>query len=212
MKIKYKLFCFFVISFFALPVWAKCPDMGTPQLNIRFKYGEIHYINNKSSRDFPQAPASDVTGLTVTNLQRTATGDAVMGRSNGSYCVMLGNLNVEIGFPRVDIYIDKKYQPGSCNYNVIKEHEEYHARVQQEGLKFFAAKIKQAYQTALKKIKPQETYSASLAQDIAAKMVGQVEKDVLPLMKYVEQQLYEKNMVIDTSESYAKEAKRCPKW
>jgi len=210
---KYKLFLFLVIIFFVQAVWSACPDMGKPILNINFKYGKINYINNKSNKDFPQAPYSSVMGLTVTDLQRKASGDnQIQSTKDGGFCVMLQQLNVDIGFPKVDIYIDKKYKPGTCNYNVIKEHENYHARVQQEGLKFFSKKIKEAYQIALSKIKPVETYSKAGAQDAASRMIKQIEQDVAPLMEYVQKRLKEENMVIDTQASYEAESKKCPKW
>ena len=210
---KYKLFLPIVILFLSLSVHAQCPDMGKPKLDINFKYGKIFYVNDKSSKDFPGEPYSSVMGLTVTNLKNKASASIKMQQiGKNSYCFLLSKLNIEIGFPRIDIYIDKKYRPGSCNYKVIKEHENYHARVHQEGLKFFSKKIEEAYKIALNKLRPVEFRSEDGAQQISLQMIKQVGEEVQPLLYYVQKRLTEENLVIDTSSSYEAESKRCPNW
>lgn len=213
MKNKYKLFLLLVILFFSLPTLAACPDMGKPKSDIRFKYGTLHYITNKSSKDFPDKPYSSTMGLTTANLSRKISPTfKIQPTEQNSYCVLLDTLTVEIGYKNIDIYIDKKYKPGTCNYKVIKEHENYHARVNQEGLKFFSPKIKKAYQIALNKIKPVEVYSNEESKQVTAQMMQQIEKEVQPLLDYVQKKIIEENLLIDTDSSYEAESKRCPKW
>ena len=213
MKNKYKLFLPIVIIFLGFSAMAECPNMGKPKLNIQFKYGKVHYINNKSSSGFPGNAGPNATGLTVSDLKTNVSGETkVMTAKNGSQCITIGKLDVSVGFPRIDVYIDKKYRPGTCNYKVIKEHENYHVRVYQEGLKFFSKKIKEAYQIALNNLKPVELISGMDGQDIANKMLDQIEKDVQPLNDYVMKKLIEQNLVIDTEDSYQQETDRCPEW
>ena len=215
MKYQYNIFLAFVIIFFACVCQANslCDGAPTPKLNIRFNYGKVTYINNKSNNQFPQKPYSTVMGLTVSDLKRQVGADTqIISDSYDNYCVYIQQLNVEIGYPKVDVYIDKKYRPGSCNYNVVKEHENYHVRVQQEGLKFFAPKIKEAYQIALNKIKPQSAFTQGDAKRVAEDMIQRIERDVEPMMSYVQERLREENAVIDTEQAYIKDAKKCPKW
>lgn len=214
MKFKYSIFLSFVIIFFTLPCFGGiCDNVPSSKLNVRFNYGKVSYINNKSNSQFPQKPYSTVMGLTVSDLKRQTSADTqILSNNRNNFCVYIEQLNVDVGYPKIDVYIDKKYRPGSCNYNVIKDHENYHVRVQQEGLKFFAPKIKQAYQIALNKIKPQFAYTQNDAQMIAENMIKRIEKDVDPLMEYVQQRLREENAVIDTDEAYVKDAKKCRKW
>ena len=215
MKNKYNIFLLIVILFFAFSDCANgaCYNKPSGKLNIRFNYGKVSYINNKSNSQFPQKPYSTVMGLTVSDLKRQSSANTqIESDEHNNFCVYINELNVEVGYPKIDVYIDKKYRPGSCNYNVVKDHENYHVRVQQEGLKFFAPKIKEAYQIALKKIKPQQAYTQSDAKRIAEGMVQRIEKDVEPLMDYVQQRLREENAVIDTNEAYIKDSKKCKKW
>lgn len=215
MKYKYNIFLSFVIIFFALSAWGSslCNNVAPAKLNIRFNYGKVSYINNKSNSQFPQKPYSTVMGLTVSDLKRQASANTqIISDSYDNFCVYIEELIVDVGYPKIDVYIDKKYRPGSCNYNVVKDHENYHVRVQQEGLRFFAPKIKEAYQIALNKIKPQSAYTEQDAKMIAEDMMRRIEKDIEPMMTYVQQRLKEKNAVIDTEDAYIKDAKKCPKW
>lgn len=215
MKYKYNIFLSFVIIFFACICQADslCDNVPAATLNIHFSYGNVSYINNKSNNQFPQKPYSTVMGLTVSDLKRHATADTqIISNARDNFCVYIKQLNVEVGYPKIDVYIDKKYRPGSCNYNVVKDHENYHVRVQQEGLKFFAPKIKEAYKIALNKIKPQSAYTEQDAKRVAENMIYRIEKDVEPLLDYVQQRLREENAVIDTEEAYIKDAKKCKKW
>lgn len=213
MRYKYNFFLLVVILFLCIPAFAECPKSSRPILDIEVNYGKIHYIHTKSSKDFPGKAPPTAMGLTVTDLQSRASGEAkVQSNQEGNLCVSLYKMKVKIGFPSVDIYIDKKYKKGTCNYKVIKEHENYHARVQQEGLKFFTPKIKEAYKIAANKVQPVEISSPDEAQEISGQMVRQVEAEVAPLIEYVKKRLQEENMVIDTEESYKEETSKCPSW
>ena len=213
MRYKYNFFLLVVILFLCVPAFAECPKAGSPILDIQIDYGKIRYIHTKSSKDFPGGAPATAMGLTVTDLQSRASGEAkVQSNREGNLCVSLHKMKVKIGFPSVDIYIDKKYKKGTCNYRVVKEHENYHARVQQEGLKFFTPKIKEAYKIAANNVKPVEIASPEEAERISSQMIWQVEKEVTPLIEYVKKRLHEENMVIDTEESYKEETSKCPSW
>lgn len=184
-----------------------------PTVRVHFNYGNVYYDNSKSSSQFPAMPYSSTMGLTSTQFVHSISVSGFnVPQKNGTICVGIESVTVDIGFPRIDVYIDKKYRPGTCNYNVIKEHENYHVRVQQEGLKFFSPKIKEAFEIAARKINPQMARSKSEASALLQQMSTQIKKDVTPLLNYVEKRLKEENQVIDTKEAYIKDAKRCPKW
>jgi len=217
MRFKYNVLEFFVTLFFvfiAQRAVASCAGYTEPvQLDIKVNYGKIYYDNTKSNSQFPSKPYATTMGLTVTELKQNLRADTkVIPLRDGTFCVALDTIHIDLGFPRIDIYIDKKYRPGTCNYRVIKTHEEYHARVQQEGLKFFEPKIRKAFQIAARKLKSEQAFSESQVHALAESMLGRVMKDVKPTMDFVQKRLREENMVIDTPESYEAETKKCPSW
>ena len=212
----YKIILCSVILFLSMPItlaFAQCSAyQKTPTVQVNFNYGKVYYDNTKSSNQFPALPYNTTMGLTSAQLvnQVTATSFNIPQR-NGTVCIGLDSITVNIGYPKIDAYIDKKYRPGSCNYKVIKAHENYHVRVQQEGLKFFSGKIKEAYQIAAKKVKVKAARPGN-AQQILNQMVNQIKNEVEPLLSYVEKRMVEENLAIDTQSSYQKETAKCPKW
>lgn len=184
-----------------------------PIINTKIDYGKIHYDNTKSNSQFPSKPYASTMGLTVSDLKQDMNADInIIPQADGSFCITLKQVNTYIGFPRIDVYIDKKYKPGSCNYNVIKAHENYHVRVQQEGLQFFETKIRQAVRIAASKIKAERVYSTDQAKSVASSMLSRMQNDIKPTMDFIKKRLVEENMVIDTPKSYAAETKKCKKW
>ena len=216
----YNRFFVFVICFFAFFAQGalaaddcESEQLTLPFIDVKFDYGKVTYNNKKSNKEFPAMPYDQTRGLTVTNLSQNLMADSwVKRRSDGKYCIGLKRVSGTIGFGTIDVFIDKRYRPGSCTYNVIKEHEKYHVRVQQEGLKTFTPKIKKALQIAANKQKPRLVSSPQQLQQQANQMLVSVQKEIAPLMNYVQKQLKQKNAVIDTDDSYKAETKRCKSW
>lgn len=205
---------FFLITALPFPLQAEtCSSYHHPvSVRVNINTGKVTYNNSLYSSQFPTKPPHTVTGLTVAQLTTNMTAKLYVQQNSNKTCVGLDELTINIGFPQINVYIDKKYRPGSCQYNVIKEHEKYHVRVQQEGLKFFSPKIKKAFQIAAKKVKPRPLKQNEQPQKVLNNMLAQIRKDVNPLLQYIERRLREENEVIDTKESYIETSKKCKKW
>lgn len=215
METKYKIALFFIFLLGASsPAWSQCASIRkTPFVQVNIDYGKLIYDNKKSHKEFPSNQSEDARGLTRCELKSSFNiTPYVKPVGEGKYCIGIEKLVVNIGFPRIDIYIDKKYKPGTCNYTVVKTHENYHARVQQEGLRFFSNKIKRAYQIAAENVKPSLVTSQEQVTNVTRDMMSKVLKSTQPTIDYVTQQLKEKNAAIDTEESYISETKKCPTW
>ncbi len=215
---QYSAFILHVTFFLGLSAFlplkaADCSMYQRPvTVRVNIHPGTVRYNNSLSNSQFPSKPYASTMGLTVAQLTINMQAKSFVREDSTGACIGLDELTVNVGFPKIDVYIDKKYRPGTCQYNVIKEHENYHVRVQQEGLTFFGGKIEEAFQIAANKIKPRSLSSPGQAQSILNQMVAQVKKDVDPLIKFVEKRLREENEVIDTYEAYLETSKKCKKW
>lgn len=215
---QYTAFILYVTFFLALSHFsslkaADCSVYRRPvTVRVNVNPGPVRYNNSLSNSQFPSKPYASTMGLTVAQLTVNMQAKSFVREESNGACIGLDELTVNIGFPQIDVYIDKKYRPGTCQYNVIKEHENYHVRVQQEGLTFFGGKIKEAFQIAANKIKPRSLSSPGQAQSILNQMVAQVKADVDPLIRFIEKRLREENEVIDTDEAYRETSKKCKKW
>ena len=189
----------------------------TPWTNVNTKTGTVRYITHLSRNEFlrnaPQKMSPNTLGMTVSKLGITGSAEPeVQYLENHTYCVQIKRMDLDLGYNTLDVYIDKKYKPGSCEYEVVKEHENYHVRVSQEAMMFFKPDIEQALETALSHIEPEYAYSPNEAQKIFNRQFNRVMREIQPLIDYINNKIAEKNYIIDTPESYAETAALCDHW
>ena len=183
------------------------------EVELLIDLGKPVYNNSLSGMEFPAKPYSTTMGLTTARLKTEIQASNFIQQINSTtVCLGLKKLRVTLSFPEINVYIDKKYRPGSCQYRVIREHENYHVRVHQEGLKFFSKKIKEGFVAAANKLLPIQISSPEEGEKAFQAMIQDIQKDVSPLLNYVENRIKEENLVIDTQTSYENEAKKCPAW
>ena len=188
----------------------------TPWTIIDTKTGTVRYITHLSRSDFlknaPQKMSPNTLGMTVAKLGVNGTAQPSVQQDGRSACVQIKELRLTIGYDTLDVYIDKKYKPGSCEYEVVKEHENYHVRVSQEAMMFFRPDIEKALQTALSHIHPETVYSQTDAQRTFERQFNQVMREIQPLIDHINRKIAEKNYIIDTPESYAATTALCKNW
>lgn len=180
------------------------------------KPGKVVYDHTLSRHQFqkvsPVPVSPNTLGLTLTHLTVNATGTPYIQREGGRFCIGIQKVIFEIGYDEIKVLIDKKYPVNSCPYRVIKEHENYHVAVSQQGMAFFKKDIEKALKEAVTELRPEYAYSAERAKQIMKKQFDLVLKRINPLIKHINQKIAEKNYEIDTPESYRKTTKLCPKW
>ena len=110
------------------------------------------------------------------------------------------------------VYIDKKYKPSSCEYKVIKNHENYHVAVAQQAMIFFKPDVEAQVQKSLQKIKPQIVSTPEEKDQVLKNQFNQIMNDLKPLINHINTVTAKKNYQIDTPESYEKTKALCKNW
>ncbi len=195
---------------------AFCPKRPVT-INITANPGKVVYNHNYSRNEFSRFSKSPVSpntlGLTITNLELKMNGETYAERQGkNKFCVGISKINFEIGYDEILVLIDKKYPTNSCNYKVIKEHENYHVAVSQQAMKFFRQDIEKELREAVDLLQSQVVYDSTRAQQIMDKQFKEIQKKVNPLFAHINKKIAEKNYKIDTPESYRATTKLCPKW
>lgn len=224
-----RIFIFFWMSlslFWIQKANALC-DKIPIEVKITMEPTSVIYNHSLSRKDFPRTankPLSPNTlGLTVSRVRVEAdTRASSVGSQSSVYsgipinsqrsCVGLNQIHFKIVLDTLQVYIDKKYPIGSCQYNVIKDHEDYHVAVYQEAMTFFKPDIEKALKTAVDKLRPEYVYSKTRANQVFQKQIKQVLTEIQPVLDHINKKIREKNEAIDTPESYATETKKCPSW
>ena len=208
--------CFVLCLFLSQNATAFCSRV-TPWAMVETRTGTVRYITHLSRDEFlrnaPQKMSPNTLGMTVTKLGLTGSAEPEIQMVDGrTACVQIKKMDLVIGYDTLDVYIDKKYMPGSCEYEVVKEHENYHVRVSQEAMMFFKEDIERALETALSHIEPEFAYSRDEAQRIFNDQFNRVIREIQPLIDYITQKIAEKNYIIDTPESYEETSALCDNW
>ncbi len=90
-----------------------------PELNIKKSSWEIH-VNNSEGDLWPKAGYVQISPF---SSFQPKIGYAFNGKY---FCVFLDSMDVEAGFNDFEIFIDKKYEKDTCEYNAVLEHENHH--------------------------------------------------------------------------------------
>ncbi len=210
-KILMTLLCLFL----SVNANAFCQQI-TPYISVNAKSGYVRYITHLSRNEFlkkaPIKMSPNTLGMTVSRLGISGSAEPEIQQNGITACVQISRMKIDIGYETLDVYIDKKYKPGTCEYEVVKEHENYHVRVSQEAMSFFKPDIEDALKKAVKRIKPVEVRSQKEAERIFQNQFNQVMREVQPLIDHINKKIAEKNYEIDTPESYRETTELCKNW
>ena len=183
---------------------------------VEMKPGFVRYITHLSRDEFlrqsPVKMSPNTLGMTVSKLGITGSAEPLLQQDGRSACIQIKRFTLTLGYDTLDVYIDKKYKPGSCEYEVVKEHEKYHVRVSQEAMSFFRPDIESALNQALSRLSPVYVTSEREAQRAFEQQFHQVMREIQPLIDHINKKIAEKNYLIDTPESYAETTALCKNW
>ena len=196
---------------------AFCNSVST-RVYVTMNPGNVKYITTRSRDDFirnihtKHRISPNTLGLTVANLTIKGEARPRVDRENNQICVSIDSLSFKMGYDDLTVYIDKKYKPSTCEYKVIKAHENYHVKVAQQGMIFFKPDIERQIQKSLEKIRPQIVTSEAEKEKVLEGQFQQIMDDLQPLIDHINKVLAQKNYEIDTPESYEKTKALCQNW
>lgn len=212
--VRFFLFSLLICLFFSQNAMALC-EKNKIKIHIELDTGRVVYNHSLSKTEFqkvsPVPIPNNISGLTLLNLERSMRGKAHIRPEGNRYCIGVEEIEFHMGYEEIEVLIDKKYPVDSCPYRVIKEHENYHVAVAQEGLAFFKKDIEAALQKATQNIRPEYAYSAQRAEQIMSKQLQQILQRIEPLLNHIQKKANEKNAAIDTPDSYRKTTSLCPR-
>ena len=127
------------------------------------------------------------------------------------YCFWTASATVEISYRQLDVNIASDYEPGSCQYEAILDHEFEHVAVAQNILQPYAQQIRQAL-TSLA-IPTAHLPATANSPEIAREEVEEVfRRTLFPVRDQMSQLLEQQQAEVDTIENYRRTWRRCRKW
>ena len=215
MYVMKKIFLGAVYLIFALSARAEC-TYRTPEVLIKTKPGIVKYITNMSREEYAthlhlKLPENNL-GLTTNKVSAGYEVVPFQKKEGNKTCVGIRRIVFSIGSDVIYVFIDKKYKPGSCEFNTIKEHEKFHVAVTQQAMTFFKPDLERTIKQAVKKLKPEYVYSHERAQAVVESQAKQIMRELDPVVDHINKKIEEKNAIIDTPESYQATTELCKNW
>jgi len=179
----------------------------TPVYNHRLTVSGIANLLQKQGQ---RAPAGQrALGITLTKTVLGIQGATAAVRRGNGFCVYVTSVDVDFGWSSVEVYVPSDFPRGSCQYNVIMDHENQHIAINRGVLKEFAPLLRARIEKVLAGTKPTFTRSSAGSADAA---VGGIQAQLAGLLKEFENQQIKRNAGIDSPSNYAALSTMCKDW
>ncbi|MBF0194900.1 MAG: hypothetical protein HQL71_10085 [Magnetococcales bacterium] len=200
------------------PLWAvDCPT-SLPQVEVTARFVKASpTVNNQvsqrrlSRKSGRRKDGSMTLGLTQSGLyiKVLSTFSVRSSKSSRKSCVSLQGVELEYGFKKTAVLIDKHYRPGSCEYGVIFKHEAQHVHIMNTKGKSYYRWIKHEL---AKRVSSIQQISSKRPRRAQKKIAAQVKKVAKGLVRQMNKSLSAAHAVIDTPENYRKTQELCSNW
>ena len=149
-------------------------------------------------------------GLTLTSFTYGASPKVIAYPiGNNRYCVLPTKIDVKMGYPLFEILIDSRYRRGSCQYNVILDHENEHVDLHLQALERFRPWLESQILNEASRIKPIIVRSPDKAvRHFSSILTGRIKLATKKLSNAAARE----NAEIDTVQSYKEIQAQCQKW
>lgn len=164
----------------------------------------------KSVEAFKPPVSGRLLGLAYTQIH-TNLGVEIQGIpvSNSENCIRLATVRFEFGNKKSEIFIARKYRPGTCAYKAILVHEKEHMLINKQLQKQYAKKIKEELQKSANRIRP---YHTKRTKEAAKSMANRLVHEMTPLIREFREVKRVANLNIDTARSYKRVRRKCGSW
>jgi len=196
------------------------PPEAAPLVTLSTLPGYIHYDTGRGRDELDRLKGLSGSadrrngwhpiGLTLTELQfRMQIRANTLSHGDKSHCAVLAAVDATLGYDKITIYVDRRYQPGSCQHQSVLDHEHGHLAVFRDTLAIYAPKVEERLNEAARRLKPA---TARTAEEAAAKLQRALQREMEPLFNDMNRRLDADNNRLDGKTNYLREQSRCSKW
>lgn len=214
-----------IISSFTAPAHARtdkqCLDSQiVPTISFRTKNSKVTLNRSKSSAQIKRFASrinayqptikGRLLGLAYTEVQpKLGVHINSMHTGKSKKCIRLQKVQFEFGLKKSEIFIDRKYRPGTCAFKAILAHEREHMQINNHLMEKYAVRLEKDILKHAKAIRP---FYASDSKRAAKSIVNDLMSRIRPRISDFNEERSIENQKIDTPQSYKKVRSRCAKW
>ena len=133
----------------------------------------------------------------------------ILSRDHGPACVYLAQVSVDFGFHDMDVYVASEFQPGTCEYKAILDHENQHVAINTHALHDHAPRIRAALEQMLAEERPVAARDPSrVTRQVLDRISGRMDR----YLQAFYQEMETRNGVLDTASNYEAIGALCRDW
>jgi hypothetical protein len=192
-------------------------SVGAPSFTVALKDPPVNYRLDLDSASLSKIAGDNGMaglkgeipfGLTIGRYDLEVTVDTDSMRDSSGYCAQLRAAHVEIGLKQLDVIVDRRFADGSCQRQVVLDHESQHVDVFREAVRYYLPTIERTLaETPL----PINAHVTNRDQARAA-FLGPITGSLKPIFEAINGRARDGNTRLDTPESYAAVFARCGHW
>ncbi len=129
--------------------------------------------------------------------------------SNGQNCVYLKAVSLKVKISDINVFIAREHKPGSCPFNVTRDHEDEHVNIIQSAFDSYLPQVEAKLERVAWNMRP---ISARSVNQASKKMLNQLQRAVQPIFDRMDRQMNRENAAIDTRASYLALSAQCDDW
>jgi hypothetical protein len=190
-------------------------DAGSLEVNVDIDPGEPNVYNHLSKA---QLGSSSVHGRRRQVLGTTHSGvdlrwliDYRVEEYSDGYCFWVARIDVEVSYQQLDVNIAAEFDPTSCQYKAVLDHEYEHVEVAQSIMQPYAQQIYQAL-TTLSIPTADLPAVADSPEQARVEVAAVLRRTLFPVRDQMGQLLRAKQAEVDTIENYRRTWRRCRRW
>lgn len=179
-------------------------DVGEPSVSNQLSKAQLGSTNAHGRR-------RQILGTTKSGFELRWSMSAQVRNWKNVYCFWVTSADVEISYHQLDVNIASEYEPGSCQYDAVLDHEYEHVEVAQEIMRPYARQIEQAL-TSLAIPTSHLPSVANSPEDAREEVEAAFRRTLHPVRDKINRALEVNQAVVDTKENYRRTWRRCSKW
>ena len=198
-----------------------CPPLPiTPVVNLYTDDGSVRFDHDVTQAQIAALYKEDSTsthgvlghpvGLTRTSVKFDIRTELQPVRlPDGAYCLWVTRVDAVLRYADTVIYVDKRFKPGSCQYETVLDHEHTHVAINRQTLHAHAPQIRLALDTAVRHITPVVVHDLSRDRNRPITLLHQA---VEPTIEAFNKARDQANAAIDTPDNYRRTQALCQDW
>lgn len=223
MRLRHSLLVFFIIaagfaatSNDAAAAGCRAPrDAGDFEANVEIDVSEPNVSNDLSKAELGSSNThgrkSQVLGTTQSGLELRWSISYRVRNWKNAYCFWVARADVEISYHQLDINIASEYEPGSCEYDAVLDHEYEHVEVAQKIMRPYSQRITAAL-TSLAIPTAHQPSVANSPEDAREEVEAVFRQTLTPVREKINRALEVNQAVVDSKENYRRTWRRCDNW